>query len=327
MNPFQYAEAASASDAVAAVAADPAAVFLAGGTTLIDLMKEGVSEPALLVDVNRLPLREIKAGPDSVEVGALVRMTELARHPEVATRFPVLAQALLAGASPQLRNVATIAGNMLQRTRCPYFRDVAEPCNKREPGSGCGAMDGVNRSHAILGTSPHCIATHPSDMTTALMVLDAEVVTERRGGGRRIPFAELHVAPGEHPERETVLKHGELITALVLRDAPEARRSRCTKVRERASYAYALASAAVAMRVEDGAIRAARVGLGGVATRPWRSREAEAALTGRPARTETYREAAEAALAGAQPRRDNAYKVELAKRTLLRTLEDVGALA
>jgi xanthine dehydrogenase YagS FAD-binding subunit len=265
-----------------------------------------------------------------LRLGALARMSDVAWDRRVAERYPVVSQALLAGASGQLRNMATMGGNVLQRTRCWYFRDTAMPCNKREPGSGCSAIRGINRIHAILGTSEQCIATHPSDLAVALAALDATVRVRGGGAGaatteRTIPFTAFHVLPGAHPERETVLGQGELITAIDLPALPFAARSLYLKVRDRASYAFALASAAVALDLNGGTIRGARVALGGVGTKPWRSPEAERALVGRPANEATFRAAADAALRGAVPRRDNAFKLELAKRTLVRALTEVSA--
>src|SRR5262249_30792659 len=270
MNPFRYVQAKKQAGAVGRVADDPRAAFLAGGTTLLDLMKLGVEAPATVVDVNRLPLSRIEEQGGGLRIGALVSNTDLAYHEAVRRRYPVLSQAILSGATPQLRNMATVGGNLMQRTRCTYFRDGVSPCNKRVPGSGCAALDGFNRSHAVLGTSEQCIASNPSDMCVALAILDAVVHVRGREGTRTIPFNEFHLLPGDTPERETVLEHGELITAVELPAASFAARSHYLKVRDRASYEFALASAAVALEVEDGVIRTARLALGGVATRPWR---------------------------------------------------------
>jgi xanthine dehydrogenase YagS FAD-binding subunit len=253
----------------------------------------------------------------------MVRHSDAAHHPEIAARFPLLAEALLAGASPQLRNMATVGGNLLQRTRCYYFRDPPTPCNKRQPGSGCGAMDGYNRIHAILGTSDRCIASHPSDMCVALVALDAVVHTRGPAGQRQIPIADLHLIPADHPERESVLQHGELVTAVSLPTRPQMRQSRYLKVRDRASYAFALTSAAATLHIEGGTIREARLALGGVGTKPWRSVEAERALVGQRPDAVTFARAAEAALVDARPRKHNAFKVELARRTIMRTLATV----
>jgi xanthine dehydrogenase YagS FAD-binding subunit len=332
MRPFDYVAAASLDDAARA-GAQPDTRFIAGGTNLVDLMKLGVETPAHVVDLN--PLSDKDASLSKVEqlpsgglrIGALARMSDVAWEPSVKERYPVLSQALLMAASGQLRNMASMAGNLLQRTRCPYFRDTAMPCNKREPGTGCSAIQGFNRSHAILGTSEHCIATNPSDPAVALVALGATVHVRggASGGERAIPLTDFHVLPGTHPERETVLKPGEVITAIEVPALPFARRSLYLKVRDRASYAFALASAAVALDVANGRIRDARVALGGIATKPWRSTAAERALIGKPATATTFRTAANAALVGAVPHKDNAFKVELAKRTLVRALTEVSA--
>jgi xanthine dehydrogenase YagS FAD-binding subunit len=323
MHPIRYLRVTEAGAAVAAVRADADAAFLAGGTSLIDLMKLDVLKPAELVDVNALPLGKIELTSDGVQIGAMVRNSDLAYHPEVAARFPLLAEALLSGASAQLRNMATVGGNLLQRTRCCYFRDPSTPCNKRQPGSGCGAMDGYNRNNAILGTSDRCIAAHPSDMCVALMALDAVVHTRGPAGERQIPMADLHLLPADHPERESVLQHGELITAVRLPARPQMAQSRYLKVRDRASYAFALTSAAATLHVEGGKIREARLALGGVGTKPWRALEAERALVGQSPSPGAFARAAEAALAEARPRKHNAFKVELARRTIVRTLATV----
>jgi xanthine dehydrogenase YagS FAD-binding subunit len=323
MRPIRYLRVTDADAAVAAVRANADAAFLAGGTSLIDLMKLDVLKPAELVDVNALPLAKIEVTGDGVQIGAMVRNSDLAYHPEIAARFPLLAEALLAGASPQLRNMATVGGNLLQRTRCYYFRDLATPCNKRQPGSGCGAMDGYNRNHAILGTSQRCIAAHPSDMCVALVALDAVVHTRGPAGERQIPMADLHLLPADHPERESVLQHGELVVAVKLPARPQMAQSRYLKVRDRASYAFALTSAAATLHVEGGKIREARLALGGVGTKPWRALEAERALVGQRPDPGVFARAAEAALAEARPRKHNAFKVELARRTIVRTLATV----
>jgi xanthine dehydrogenase YagS FAD-binding subunit len=324
MRPFQYVRAADEERALEASRIE-GAQYLAGGTSLVDLMRLDVARPGALVDITALPLGRVEANGDGVRIGALVRNSDLAYHPLVARRYPALREALLAGASPQLRNMATVGGNALQRTRCAYFRDPAWPCNKRQPGSGCSAMEGYTRMHAVLGGSDRCIAAHPSDMAVALVALDAVVRTRAPGGATRaIPFAELHTLPGEHPEIESVLAPGELITHVDLPAAPFAARSHYVKVRDRASYAFALASAAVALDVAGGTIRDARVALGGVATKPWRSLEAERELVGHPATADTFRRAAEAAMRGAVARKDNAFKIELARRTVVRALTEVG---
>jgi xanthine dehydrogenase YagS FAD-binding subunit len=327
MRPIRYLAAADPKTALSALASKDAAP-IAGGTGLVDLMKLHVQNPALLVDINRLPWAGVEPRAGGLRIGALALNTDVAHHPFVRSHYPVLAEALLAGASVQLRNMATVGGNLMQRTRCPYFRDTAvTACNKRQPGSGCAAMDGYHRTHAILGTSSHCIATHPSDMAVALVALEATVVLRSAKGERTVPLTEFHLLPGEHPERETVLWPGELVSAVDLPALPFAARSHYLKVRDRASYAFALVSAAVALDLEGGTVRAARVALGGVGTKPWRSREAEAALVGKTAGEVTFKAAAQAALAGAKPRTENAFKVELARRTLVRALATTAAQA
>jgi xanthine dehydrogenase YagS FAD-binding subunit len=326
MQPFSYVAAEDTGTAMQLAAANSRARYLAGGTTLVDLMKLDVEQPMQLIDITGLPLTELTVrGDGTVRVGAMVRNSDLAHNEDVRTRYPMLSQALLAGASGQLRNMATTGGNLLQRTRCPYFRDTATACNKREPGTGCSAIEGHNRGHAVLGTSEFCIATHPSDMAVALIALDARVRVLGPGGERVIPISQLHRLPDDHPEIETTLAPGELIVAVDIPPLAFAARSLYLKVRDRASYAFALSSAAVAIDLHDGIIRDARVALGGVATKPWRSTAAEVALRGRAARRETYRDAAEAALVGAVPRRENGFKIELAKRTLVRALMQLEA--
>jgi xanthine dehydrogenase YagS FAD-binding subunit len=301
--------------------------YIAGGTTLVDLMKLDVETPERVIDINRLELSKVERQPDgSVRIGAMVRNSDLAHDPNVQRDYPVLSQALLAGASAQLRNMATTGGNLLQRTRCPYFRELAyTECNKRTPGSGCAAIDGHNRTHAILGTSDHCIATHPSDMAVAMTALEARIHMVGTAGERDVPIAEFYLLPGTTPHLENVLKPGDLITYVTL-PAPQAgSKSYYLKLRDRASYEFALASAAVVVQSEGGHIRRARVALGGVGTRPWRSPEAEHALTGKPANEATFRAAADAALRSARPQQDNGFKVELAKRCLVRALTTVTA--
>ncbi|MDX6381348.1 MAG: xanthine dehydrogenase YagS FAD-binding subunit [Rubrobacteraceae bacterium] len=320
MREFEYVQATDVSQAVAAVTGDPATSYLAGGTTQIDLMKDGVLGPDRLIDITRLPLRGITRSDGAIRIGALTTMEELAADLTIMERLPVVREALLLGASTQLRNMATIGGNLLQRTRCRYFRDITCACNKREPGSGCSALEGFHRMHAILGTSEHCIATHGSDLAVALVALDAIVHVRGLNGERAIPLTEFYVVPGDTPQVENVLAHGELITAVEVLLLPEDARSGYLKVRDRVSYEFALVSAAVALVMEDGVIREGRIGLGGVATLPWRAYRAEEVLRGRPAQTDTFQAAAEAALEGATPHRDNAFKVELAKRTVVRAL-------
>src|SRR5579872_7173099 len=324
MNPFRYERAHDASSAIALLAQAPNGVFLAGGTNLVDHLKLGVRRPDLLLDITRLPYDRIEPLPDGgVRIGALVRNSDLAADRTIRSRYPMLAQALLAGASGQLRNLATTGGNLLQRTRCVYFQDVSKPCNKREPGSGCPAREGYHRNLAILGASEACIATHPSDMAVAMVALDAVVRVLGPNGERTIPLVGFHRLPGDEPRRDTVLEHGELITAIDLPPLAFATRSHYRKVRDRASYAFALVSVAAALDVADGIVRDVRIALGGVAPRPWRATKAEAVLRGAPATEEVFGRAAEAELADAQPLPGNAFKVPLARSTLVRTLLDL----
>ena len=304
------------------------AKFIAGGTNLIDLMKLEIEKPAQLVDINFLKLQTIETLPNgNIRIGALVKNSDLAYHPDIMKNYPVLSEALLAGASPQIRNMATVGGNLLQRTRCPYFYDTSFPCNKRVPGSGCSAINGYNRMNAVLVTSTQCIATHPSDMCVAMAALGAIVHVEGLSGKREIPFAEFHLLPGQTPQYETTLKHGELITAVEIPAIPYAAKSHYLKVRDRHSYEFALASAAVIMNILNGRIQAARVALGGVGTKPWRAVLAEKVLTGALANEQTYRTAAAAALSEAKPYKYNEFKIELAKRTLVRALKTVGGMS
>lgn len=317
MTPFAYERAGDAGAAVARVAANPHAAFLGGGTNLVDHMRLGVARPELLVDVSRLPLSQIETLPDGgVRIGAAVRNSDLAAHRAIREQYPVLSQALLAGASGQLRNLATTGGNLLQRTRCVYFQDVTTPCGKRDPGAGCSAIDGHNRDHAIFGASAGCVAVHPSDMAVALAALDAMVVVLGRRGERRIPMLEFHRLPGNAPERDTVLEHGELILAVELPALPLARNSAYYKVRDRASYAFALVSVAAALDVDQGRVADVRIAFGGVAHKPWRALRAEAALRGAAATAESFERAAAAELADARALRHNAFKVPLLRNTL-----------
>ena len=321
MRPFSYARAADADAAIAAVRERADGAFLAGGTTEVDLVRQNVLRPGLLVDINDLPLSGIEDLPGGgLRVGALARMSDVARAPGVRERFPVISQALLLGASAQLRNMASMGGNLCQRVRCSYFRDATSPCNKRDPGSGCAALDGFNRGHAILGTSDKCIATHPSDAAVALVALDAVVHTRGPAGVRAIGIDDFFLLPGDTPEREHPLEHGELITAIEVPATPVARRSVYLKFRDRESYEFALASVAAAVRIEDGAVAEVRLALGGVGTKPWRARRAEASLLGQPATEASFAEAARRELAMAAPRPLNAFKVELAQRALVRAL-------
>jgi xanthine dehydrogenase YagS FAD-binding subunit len=325
MQTFDYVKAASIDKALSSASVG---MFIAGGTTLVDLMKLSVEQPAALVDINLLPLDKIEKLPNGgLRIGALVRNSDLAWNADVKESYAVLSQALLSGASPQLRNMATTGGNLLQRTRCAYFREptAGTPggygCNKRTAGTGCAALDGYNRSHAILGTTDHCIATHPSDMCVAMAALEAVIHVEGPKGKRSIAFADFHKLPGDTPHIENALEAGELVTYVDLPKPIEGARSVYLKLRDRASYEFALASAAAVVKVEGGHIRYVRVAMGGVGTKPWRSHEAEAALNGKPADVASFRKAAEAALASAKTRTDNAFKVELARRCLVRTLK------
>jgi xanthine dehydrogenase YagS FAD-binding subunit len=319
MKPFAYVRATNQSTAIQ-VATQQEAKFIAGGTNLIDLMKEGVELPDSLIDITRLELAKIEATPKGLRIGAIARNSDTANHPLIRERYPLLSQALLAGASPQLRNMATLGGNLMQRTRCYYFYDTAMPCNKRQPGSGCAAIEGLNRIHAILGTSDKCIATHPSDMCVALVALDAVVQVEGPKGARTIPIAEFHRLPGDTPHIDTVLKQGELIVAVDLPASPFAANSHYLKVRDRASYAFALVSVAAALDINNNTIRAARVALGGVAHKPWRAVEAEKILVGAKPNEQTFRAAADATLRDAKTYKHNAFKVEMAKRAIVRAL-------
>src|SRR5947207_3958608 len=296
--------------------------FIGGGTTLIDLMKLNVEQPRTLIDINRLPLDKIEALPDGgLTIGAVARNSDLAFHPLVRKNYAVLSEAILSGASAQLRNMATTAGNLLQRTRCMYFRDTAMPCNKREPGSGCAAITGMNRSLAILGTSEHCIATNPSDMCVAMAALEATIHVRGAKGERGVPIADFHLLPGNTPQRETILEPGDLITHVTLPPPASGSRSLYLKLRDRASYEFALASAAIVLTIANGTVTRARIALGGVGTKPWRSPEAEAALVGQPANEASFRKASDAALRSARPQSQNAFKIELARRCLTHALQ------
>jgi xanthine dehydrogenase YagS FAD-binding subunit len=326
MNNFDYARATDVADAVRRIAADASARFVAGGTNIIDLMKEGVTQPSRLIDITHLPLDRVEDTADGgLRIGALVRNSDLAWHPWVAARYPLLGSALLAGASPQLRNMATAGGNLLQRTRCFYFYDTATPCNKRAPGTGCSAVDGVNRMHAILGASEHCIAVHPSDMCVALAALDARVLAIGPGGERSIAFAEFHRLPGDRPEVDTTLRGDEIITAVELPAQGFAQNYSYLKIRDRLSYAFALVSVAAALEIEGGTIKAARLALGGVAHKPWRDRAAEEALAGAPAARESFARAAEVLLREARGFGHNDFKIELARRAIVRALTQAAA--
>jgi xanthine dehydrogenase YagS FAD-binding subunit len=328
MHTFEYQRPADAMVAATAAAKSKTAQqgadvrFVAGGTTLIDLMKLNVETPALVLDINRLALDQVQATADGgLKIGATVRNSDLAHHPAVQRDYPVLSQAILAGASAQLRNMATTAGNLLQRTRCMYFRDPAMPCNKREPGTGCPAITGSNRMLAILGTSEHCIATNPSDMCVAMAALEATIHVQNSNGERDIPFAEFHLLPSDTPHRETVLEPGDLITYVKLPSPRAGSKQTYLKLRDRASYEFALASAAVILTLADGKLADVRIALGGVGTKPWRSPDAEASLLGKSADIDNFRKAAEAAMKNAKPQSQNGFKIELAKRCLVHALK------
>ncbi|WP_043633015.1 FAD binding domain-containing protein [Nonomuraea candida] len=321
MRPFSYTTVSSVRSAVLQVSPDPKAQYVAGATEVLNLVREGQIAADRLVDIRALPLTSIRAGADGLHIGALARHVE--NHPVVRRDYPVLAQALLAGASPQVRNMFTPGGNLLQRTRCSYYRDVSFACNRREPGSGCGALEGNNRYNAIFGGSDHCIAVHPSDLAVALTALDAVARTQGPAGARAIPIEELHRLPGEEPHRETVLEHGELITGIDVPASRFAARSHYLKIRDRASFAFALVSVAVAVDVRRGVVRDCRIALGGVAPRPWRARAAEAALTGKPLNEASRRAAGKAAASGAVPRRHNRFKVAMVERAVARALSEV----
>ena len=327
MTPFSYARAGDPREALT-LGAPAGAQYLGGGTNLIDLMRETIERPTALVDVTGLSDAIEDGEGGGLVIAAAARNTAVAADRRVRTRYPVLARAILAGASAQIRNMATTGGNLLQRTRCTYFYDTAgSRCNKRVPGQGCDAIDGFNRIHAILGASDACVATHPSDMAVALAALDAVVHLRSDGGERTVPLTDFHLLPGDTPEVETVLRPGELITAIELPALPDGARSAYRKVRDRASYAFALVSVAAVLEVEDGTVKDARLALGGVAHKPWRAFKAEAALRGKPATAATFRAAAEAALADARPLRDNGFKIELATRTLIAVLGELSGVA
>jgi xanthine dehydrogenase YagS FAD-binding subunit len=325
MNRFAFTRAQDVGDAVRQLASDPTARFIAGGTNLVDLMKYHVERPTKLVDITQLPLKTIEEHAGGLKIGALVTNTEVAYDSRIESRYPILSSAILAGATAQLRNAASTGGNLLQRTRCYYFYDVQTPCNKREPGSGCSAIKGQNRIHAILGASDHCIATHPSDMAVALAALEATVHVAGPSGERTIPIAEFHRLPGDHPERDTTLRHDEIITAVELPAEGFSTNWTYLKLRDRASYAFALVSVAAALQIEGGTIRTARLALGGVAHKPWRNLEAEAALQGKPAAEATFAQAADFILREARGYPHNSFKIELARRAIVRALGQAAA--
>lgn len=321
MRPFKYERASKANDAAKMVMANNNAKFLAGGTNLIDLMKEDVMRPDQLVDINDLSLKQIKANGNSISIGALAKNTDTANHPLIKQNFPLLTQAILAGASAQIRNMATNGGNLNQRTRCVYFYDTAMPCNKREPGTGCGAMEGLNRMHAIFGWSDKCVATHPSDMCVGLVALDAVVkVQDEKGNERSISFNDYHRLPGDSPEKDNNLKHGELITSIEIPKNKFANKSYYLKVRDRASYAFALVSVAVGLEMEGDTIRGSRIAMGGVAHKPWRALIAEKELIGKKAEKKLFERAAMMEMERAKPLEYNKFKVELGKRAIVRAL-------
>ncbi|MFB8779117.1 FAD binding domain-containing protein [Streptomyces albogriseolus] len=325
MREFDYRRADDVTGAVALLDADPDARYLGGGTNLVDLMKNGVETPARLVDIRSLPLDRIGTDDDGgVRIGATVTNSDLAAHPLIRERYPALAQAVLAGASGQLRTMATVGGNLLQRTRCGYFTDITRPCNKREPGSGCPAIEGEHHNHAVLGASEHCVAVHPSDMGVALTAFDAVVSWRTADGAYEAPLTDFYLPVGDTPHRETVLPPGALITHVTLPPARVAARSRYRKVRERASYAFAIGSVAAALEVDDGVIRDARLALGAVASRPWRARLAERILVGAPATAEYFAVAADAELAAARPLPHNGYKVTLLRNLVVAVLTELA---
>ena len=321
MIPFEYSRATDVADAVRQIAADPKAKIIAGGTNLLDLMKDQVERPSRLIDISRLPLKTIEAtAAGGLRIGALVPNSDLAYHPLIEKRYPLIGSAILAGASQQLRNMASTGGNLLQRTRCAYFYDTTTPCNKREPGSGCSAIDGLNRIHAILGASKACIATHPSDLCVALAALDATVHVTGPAGERAIAFAEFHRLPGDTPQHDTTLQRNEIVTAVELPATGFAANYSYLKIRDRLSYAFALVSIAAALEIEGGTIKEARLALGGVAHKPWRDTAAEAALRGQAANEATFAHAADLLLRDAKGYAHNSFKIELARRGIVRTL-------
>ncbi|MDB5120924.1 MAG: xanthine dehydrogenase family protein subunit [Sphingobacteriales bacterium] len=326
MNQFQYSRVTHSNAAVSAVSKEKAAMFIAGGTNLIDLMKRGIVNPTRLVDINRVPLNEIKTEGNSLIIGALALNGPVAESKLVTEKFPLLAQALNAGASAQIRNMATIGGNMLQRTRCPYFYDTTMPCNKREPGTGCGALEGFNRMHAIFGFSDQCIAVHPSDMSVALAALDASVLVIGPKGERRIPFTDFHRLPGDKPQIDTNLQAGELITSVTIPDNGFNKNVHYLKVRDRTSYAFALVSVAAALQIEKNTIRDARLAMGGVAHKPWRLTEAEKFLIGKPVSEASFSEAAKIAMQGAKAFKYNTYKLTLAPNSIVQALKVAAKL-
>jgi len=327
MNPFRYAQVRDSATAIATVHPDSSAYYIAGGTNILDLMKDDVLTPGLLVDITQLPMRGIDSTATGVRIGSLATMADVADAANVKSGFPAVSQSLLNSASPQLRNMATIGGNLMQRTRCAYFRDTSQACNKRTPGNGCSAIAGQNRGHAVIGGSDHCICTHPSDLAVALLTVDAIVHVRGARGVRSMPIASLYVLPGNTPSRETVLERGDLIEAVELPSSAHARRSAYLKVRDRASYEFALVSVSAALEINGGMIRTARVALGGVAPNPWRSHEAESALVGKPATHSTFVAAGAAATRGMRGYGHNDFKVVLTERSVVRALQTAGGAA
>lgn len=326
MNQFEYTRADTQQAAVNALAKEKGAMFLAGGTNLIDLMKRGVTSPVRLVDINEIPLTKVEQAGNGLRIGALAKNSDVSEHELVIKHFPLLSQAFKAGASPQLRNMATVGGNMMQRTRCTYFYDTAMPCNKREPGSGCGAIGGINRMHAIFGASDKCIAVHPSDMCVALAALDATVAVTGPKGERKIPFGNFHKLPGNDPEKDNTLQAGELITAVTIPFNNLAAHSHYLKIRDRASYAFALVSVAAALDIRSGIIQEARLAMGGVAHKPWRLAGAEKSLKGQPANESSFAKAAQVAMQGAKSQGHNGFKLKLAPNTIEEALKKAAGL-
>jgi xanthine dehydrogenase YagS FAD-binding subunit len=324
MQPFAYRRAETPHAASAMAAERPGAAFIAGGTDLLQLWKSGACAPKLVIDIARLPLDRITCDARGLRIGALARLSDVAAHPAILSDYPVIAEALLASASPQIRNAATVGGNLLQRSRCGYFRGEIMPCNKRQPGTGCAALNGENRAHAVFGASPHCVATHASDLAVALVALDADLHLHGPEGERRLRLEDVYLLPGDTPERETSLRQGELIVAVEVAASACACRSRYLKLRDRASFEFAVLSVAVGLEVEDGRIRAARIAAGGVGTKPWRLRACEAALLGEHPDETAFRKATSLAAEGAQPLSRNGFKLELLQRSLLRTLTEVA---
>lgn len=325
MNAFEYMRAATAASAVSALAKNEGAAFLAGGTNLIDLMKRGVTAPSRLIDINSVPLSAVEKTATGIRIGALAKNSDVSEHELVVKHFPLLSMAFKAGASPQLRNMASVGGNMMQRTRCGYFYDTSMPCNKREPGSGCGAIGGYNRMHAIFGTSDQCIAVHPSDMCVALVALDATVTVTGAKGERKIPFGDFHRLPGDHPEKDNTLQKGEMITGVTIPNNNLAAHSHYLKIRDRASYAFALVSVAAALDVKNGTIQDVRLAMGGVAHKPWRLTEAEKFLKGKIASEDNFQKAATLAMINAKGYGHNDFKLKLAPNAIVEALKKAGA--